>query len=487
MTPTFVIIAAEAMKEMNSDDLLAQSGSEVTRRDAARPPHGFGMANFSPCTCFPLLPLLLLLLLTVSPATADDLLIETGNGKVQGKMLSVLAGNIRAFLGIPYGKPPLGKLRFNPPEPAENWEGVRDATQFPNSCYQVNAANMSLLLVLMLRVGALGFLTTPADKNLQGNAGLMDQRLALQWVARNIAAFGGDATKVTLSTLLAKLLGSPQASPSEMKACLQQADPMELTLKQYQVLIVPSVVAIPFAPYVDGHFLPDTVKVLISTATSASLITRDEFLTGVSISMGLASNASIDMATFHYTDWTDVNNSQKNRDFLGSLVGDQMIACPALEFARRYSENGGKTFLYSFDHRSTTNVWPEWMGVMHGYEIEFVFGIPLNASMGYTAKEVEMTKKFMKHWANFARTGNPGIGGNWPTFTADKQEYATLNPDPPVEKMKMKAKECQLWNTFLPKVQSVSDELQSCLKANGMLLHCNYSFLLIVFVITLMY
>uniref|UniRef100_A0A8C2ZLM1 Cholinesterase n=1 Tax=Cyclopterus lumpus TaxID=8103 RepID=A0A8C2ZLM1_CYCLU len=96
----------------------------------------FSMAKFSPCTRFTLL-LLLPHFLSASPVTSDDLLIDTGNGKVQGKLLSVLGGNVRAFLGIPYGKPPVGKLRFSPPEPAESWEGVRDATQFPNSCYQV--------------------------------------------------------------------------------------------------------------------------------------------------------------------------------------------------------------------------------------------------------------------------------------------------------------------------------------------------------------
>lgn len=71
----------------------------------------------------------------------------------------------------------------------------------------------------------------------------------------------------------------------------------------------------------------------------------------------------------------------------------------------RYSQHGGKTFLYLFDHRSSVNPWPEWMGVLHSDELDFVFGMPLNASLGYTKNEVNMTKKFMKHWANFARTG----------------------------------------------------------------------------------
>lgn len=83
---------------------------------------------------------LLLLLssyLTVSFAVDDDLLITTKNGKVQGKVLSALGGEVRAFLGIPYAKPPLGKLRFRPPQPADSWEGVKNVTRFPNACHQI--------------------------------------------------------------------------------------------------------------------------------------------------------------------------------------------------------------------------------------------------------------------------------------------------------------------------------------------------------------
>lgn len=74
--------------------------------------------------------------LTVSFATRDDLEISTKLGKVRGKLLSVLDGEVRAFFGIPYAKPPLGKLRFKAPQPAERWD-MKDATNLPNSCYQV--------------------------------------------------------------------------------------------------------------------------------------------------------------------------------------------------------------------------------------------------------------------------------------------------------------------------------------------------------------
>ncbi|XP_044059306.1 acetylcholinesterase-like [Siniperca chuatsi] len=593
------------------------------------------MATVSLCTHLTLL-FLFLHFLTASPATQDDLLINTKHGKVQGKLLSVPGGEVRAFLGIPYGKPPLGKLRFRAPEPVEGWERVRDATKFPNSCYQMpdtvfpgfkgaemwnpntplsedclylnvwsprfnktQPQNSALAPVLVwiygggftagtssldiydgrllsksegavvvsmnYRLGPFGFLSLPDIKNIRGNAGLLDQRLALNWVANNIAAFGGDSSKVTLfgesagsasvgfhllspgshglfqravmqsgspnapwatisqteawhrSMKLAKLLGCPTSHPAHLEACLQQADPGKITLKQYDVLTQTTILALIFVPHVDGDFLPDTVEMLLSTGnlpkkevlfginkdegtyflmygvpgfniTGQSLITRNEFLNGVALEMADADDVTREAAIFQYTDWTDENNKIKNRDSLGTLVGDHLFVCPVLEFAHRYSQRGGKTFLYLFDHRSSINPWPAWMGVMHGYEIEFVFGMPLNASLGYTKNEVDMTKKFMKHWANFAQTGNPSIdGANWPVFTHEQQEYVTLNHNRPEQKSMMSAKVCHLWNKLMPKIQKVSDDLLSCIKANGIVHHCNYLFLLILLVLTLTY
>ncbi|XP_017279527.1 acetylcholinesterase [Kryptolebias marmoratus] len=577
--------------------------------------------------------LLLLPILPVSFASRDDLVISTIHGKVQGKLLSVLGGEVRAFLGIPYGKPPLEKLRFQAPEPVQRWEGVKEATEFPNSCYQVpdstfpgfkgeemwnhntplsedclylnvwspvfNKTQSQLAPVLVwiygggfsagtssldvyhghflsksegvivvsmnYRVGAFGFLSLPDNKKIQGNAGLLDQRLALQWVASNIAAFGGDPTKVTLfgesagsgsvgfhilspgsqslfqkavmqsgspnapwgtfdqseardrSLRLAELLGCPTSHPTRVEACLQQADPQEIALKQYKLVSQASILDFPFLPVVDGNFLPARVEVLLSSSnlpkkelmlginkdegtyllvygmpgfnlTGESLISRDEFLEGVPLTMTSESTVTREAAIFQYTDWTDVKNRTKNRDSLGSLVGDQLFVCPALEFALGYSQGGGKTFLYLFDHRSSVNPWPEWMGVMHGFEIEFVFGMPLNTSLGYTKNEVNMTKKFMKHWANFARNGNPEIdGAAWPVFTSEQQEYITLNYNHPEQRRMMRATECQLWNRLLPQIQKTSDELLSCFNASGIELRSNYLFLFFFLIITLSY
>lgn len=65
----------------------------------------------------------------------------------------------------------------------------------------------------------------------------------------------------------------------------------------------------------------------------------------------------------------------------------------------------GGVYLYLFDHRASNLAWPEWMGVIHGYEIEFVFGLPLEKRLNYTADEEKLSRRMMKYWANFARTG----------------------------------------------------------------------------------
>lgn len=61
--------------------------------------------------------------------------------------------------------------------------------------------------------------------------------------------------------------------------------------------------------------------------------------------------------------------------------------------------------MYLFSHRSRTNPWPRWTGVMHGDEISYVFGEPQDTSRGYTHAEAALSKRMMRYWANFAKTG----------------------------------------------------------------------------------
>jgi len=203
--------------------------------------------------------------------------VETCYGKLEG----VQERGVQLFRGIPFARPPVGALRFHAPQTPEPWEGVRDASQFglsaPQSKVQIDsfsgldvgeqsedclylnvytpAADGARRPVMVwihggafvtgagsqpayelrplvrrgdvvavsinYRLGALGFLQLrdlggePRDAT--GNAGLLDQIAALEWVRDNIEAFGGDPGNVTIfgesagGMSVGTLLGTPAA------------------------------------------------------------------------------------------------------------------------------------------------------------------------------------------------------------------------------------------------------------------------------------
>ncbi|XP_015115263.1 esterase FE4 [Diachasma alloeum] len=208
---------------------------------------------------FPTIPLVAVISLWISiVCAAHNNRVTISNGILEGSLLQSRKGRvINAFRGIPYARPPLGRLRFQPPQPATSWRGVRLATTERAQCLQKidissdmttagsedclyinvytpnlpnpagrNASqryavmvwfhggswtggNSSLygpeylldhdivLVTMNYRLGPLGFLST-ADRIIPGNYGLKDHVQALHWVRRNIAAFGGDPKKVTI-------------------------------------------------------------------------------------------------------------------------------------------------------------------------------------------------------------------------------------------------------------------------------------------------
>lgn len=199
---------------------------------------------------------------TPSPAHASDAsefnnarVVVTAAGPVRGVTLNPTTA---AFQGIPYAEPPVGNLRWRPPEPHNHWTGVLDAASLGKHCPQTpafadpnaseaclflnvyvpvaaletehqsdrlpvmvwlyggsNASGASdmydptpllqtshvIVVTLNYRIGVLGFLAHPA-LDLEGHAfanyGLQDQQLALKWVQTNILKFGGDPAKVTI-------------------------------------------------------------------------------------------------------------------------------------------------------------------------------------------------------------------------------------------------------------------------------------------------
>ena len=182
----------------------------------------------------------------------DRTLVHIASGAVRGAM----SEDHLLFAGIPYAAPPVGALRWRPPQPPPSWDGVRDASKYGPRCVQdatndpdfgrsvsedcltlnvwtpkasaaeglpvmvwihgggfVNgsgdiydarwlvARGDVIVVTLNYRLGALGFLAHPAlaaDGDV-GNYGLADQQAALRWVHDSIADFGGDPGKVTIA------------------------------------------------------------------------------------------------------------------------------------------------------------------------------------------------------------------------------------------------------------------------------------------------
>jgi para-nitrobenzyl esterase len=192
-------------------------------------------------------------------AHAAPLTVQTAQGTVRGKTIN--DGKVRAFLGLPYAAPPVGDLRWRPPQPPAGWKSERDATSFGAHCAQVhlwddivfedsgasedclflnvyvpadsNAGSKLpvmvwihgggytvgasseprhngdflplkgvVLVTINYRLGVFGFLATTElakeGNGTAGNYGVFDMVAALQWVKANIGNFGGDTDKVTI-------------------------------------------------------------------------------------------------------------------------------------------------------------------------------------------------------------------------------------------------------------------------------------------------
>ncbi|XP_039749175.1 juvenile hormone esterase-like [Pararge aegeria] len=186
---------------------------------------------------------------------AAAIIVPVEQGLLEGEQKWTITGNTlyNSFKGIPYAAPPTGELRFKAPQPALNWEGVRNATEHGSFCPQVDQLTNKFLpgsedclflnvytpnintddslkpvmvfihggsyafgsgndenyasdylidknvvvVTLNYRLDSLGFLCLDT-KEVPGNAGLKDQVAALKWVQKNIENFGGDSNQVTI-------------------------------------------------------------------------------------------------------------------------------------------------------------------------------------------------------------------------------------------------------------------------------------------------
>jgi hypothetical protein len=88
------------------------------------------------------------------------------------------------------------------------------------------------------------------------------------------------------------------------------------------------------------------------------------------------------------------------------VAGDYVFNCPTIKFANEYAQvHHGRSFFYKFNRRSRAVKWPQWFGVSHGFEIDFVFGTPWLEHDEYDPEDRLVSRKVMNVWANFAKHG----------------------------------------------------------------------------------
>ncbi|NP_001303636.1 acetylcholinesterase-like precursor [Cimex lectularius] len=155
-----------------------------------------------------------------------------------------------------------------------------------------------------------------------------------------------------------------------------------------------------------------------------------------------------------YKTWQGADKSNDYKDALDKMVGDSNTTCSVNQFADVYAGLQQDVYVYLFDRISNVSPWPKWTGGMHGEEIYYVFGEPLNTTKGYSEEDKKLSKEMMKYWANFARTGDPNKDDKnqkttvtWPKYDTTQKKYLKL-AEKLEEGSKHREEQCQFWKTL---------------------------------------
>ena len=327
-----------------------------------------------------------------------------------------------------------------------------------------------IVVTVSYRLGALGFLAHPdltreASGHASGNYGFLDQIAALDWVRRNIAAFGGDPGDVTVfgqssgSISISALVTSPLARGLFKRAIGESGglfEPLALapeyqlegaeqegaafakrlgagTLESLRAIPVSRILADGYIAHlvIDGHALKEApfdayqggrqnpIDLLLGyNAEEGAYFLQDRVITPANLNeqLGRDFSSAIVSRIGPKRPTTDVGARVAYIHF----EGDMRFRWDMWTWARLQAGGGRRVFLYEFSRASPYRPGGRLygLGAVHGAEMPYVFG-HLDPQVGdWTDVDRRLSDVMVGYWTNFARTGDPNGQGlpNWRDF-----------------------------------------------------------------------
>jgi len=480
----------------------------------------------------------LLISISLTAAFAADR-VKTVNGVIDTSLEP--ESGVRSFKGIPFAQSPVGDLRWREPQPVKNWKGVRTADKFgprcmqrtsPNADYWFRSDGMSedclylnvwtpaksdrerlpvlvyifgggfqngdgseprydgaqmarqgiVAVTVNYRTNIFGFfahpeLTKESPHHASGNYGLLDQVAALEWVHRNIAAFGGDPKRVTIAgesagsisvsalmasplskNLIAGAIGESGAMMSSLPArplaeaegagskfaesagATSLAALRAMPAEQIQEAMT-KVQGIRFSTALDGYFVPKPLKDIYEAGEQAKVPLLAGSNTEEQGPRGILGTSEPTPENFAnavrklYGDHASVvlkayapATSDEVLDAATELASARFISYGTWKWAVLQSKTGKPVYRYLYAHPRPKYLpaaekgiaTPTARGAVHSAEIQYAMGtLNLDPRYSWTEEDRRVSEVMHAYFVNFIKTGNPN-GPNlpkWPEYS----------------------------------------------------------------------
>lgn len=433
--------------------------------------------------------------------------------------------DVRAYKGIPFAAPPVGELRWRSPAAPARWQGVRPATEYaprcmqggppaPNAapppptsedCLYLNvwsaagaaserrpvmvwiygggyfggagsepryagdalASKGAVVVTLNYRLGTFGFLAHPelsaeSERKISGNYAMQDAIAALQWVQRNIAAFGGDPSNVTVfgesagANMTSSLVGSPQTKGLFHRVIVQSGAWMGMGMGRIPTLAsaeqagakaasdigaasiadlrakpaqeIHATLRAPAGLVVDGYYIPEdlsltfvggrqnAVDVLLGSNKDEGTffprpgLTAEQFTSEARQRFGVLADTFLKL-------YPAPDDAAAMDAYLTSFRDE--TAWHMRKFADLQTKRGNSAYVYYFTRVPPPPPDRPSRGATHVAEIPYMFNNLAPASLAWSDTDRSLADTMSSYWVNFARTGNPNGPGlpQWPAFS----------------------------------------------------------------------